>query len=464
MKRTFNHTAASYGRDTGGNVAMMFAISVFVLIGLLAVAVDLANGFSAKQRLQNTTDAVALLAAKDKSLDTPAKLEAAAQALYDATYPGDKGVRIVIKNMQRVGDKVTVTTQNNIDTYFSGVFNTTDLDVGVTSTAVFATKPMDVALVLDTTFSMSTNNKIGGLKVAANNLLNTFDDLDNENLRVSVVPFAQYVNVGLSRRNANWLDVPADSVTRKPTTCRMKRDVISRYNCRRISRSCSNDGVSYDCSYNKCDKRYGPEYEVCSSGVSRATWKGCVGSRTGNYDERAEYNGRKIPGLLNTNCGAELQTLSKDLNKAKATVSAMKAKKKNGDTYIPSGVLWGWRTLDESVPFASGGTGVLADREKVMIVMTDGENQGSKKGTKHNGKDQNAANAKTDATCEAAKRDGITIYTIAYGLKTSDTKTRKLLTRCASGSANFFDAANASELNKAFQDIGEALNELRISA
>ena len=184
MKRTFNHTAASYRKDTGGNVAMMFAFSLFLVIGLLAFAVDFSNGFSAKQRLQDTTDAVALLAAKDKSLDTPAKLEAAAQALYDVTYPGQHGVRIEIADMQRDGDKVTVITKNNIDTFFSGVFNTSDLDVGVTSTAVYATKAMDVALVLDTTFSMSENNKIGGMKIAASNLLTTFDELDNENLRL----------------------------------------------------------------------------------------------------------------------------------------------------------------------------------------------------------------------------------------------------------------------------------------
>lgn len=459
MKRTFNHTATAYREDTGGNVAMMFAASLFIIIGLLAVAVDLSNGFSAKQRLQDTTDAVALLAAKDKSLDTPAKLEAAAQALYDATYPGDSGVRIVIEDMQRDGDKVTVVTKNNIDTYFSGVFNTSNVDVGVTSTAVYATKAMDVALVLDTTFSMSENNKIGGLKVAANNLLNTFVELDNDGLRVSVVPFAQYVNVGLSRRNANWLDVPADSTTRGAEVCRMKRDVISRSNCRRVSRTCSNDGVSYDCSYTRCDNQYGPEYQSCYTPVSRKKWYGCVGSRTAGYDERVAYDGRKVPGLLNTRCGAELQTLSSNMTTAKSTVSSMKAERKNGDTYIPSGVLWGWRTLDESIPLSFAGT---TGRDKVMIVMTDGKNEGSKNGTKHNGSNQNAANAKTDATCEAAKRDGVTIYTIAYDV--NDTSTKNMLTRCASGSVNFFDAANASELNKAFQAIGDALNELRIAA
>ena len=462
MKRTFNHTAASFRKDTNGNVAMMFAISLLVLIGFLSVAIDLSKGFFAQQRLQNTTDAIALLAAKDKSLDTDAKLEAAAQALYDATYPGNTGVRIEIEDVQRDGDKVTIVARNNIDTFFAGVFNTSSLDVGVTSSAVFATKALDVALVLDTTFSMSENNKLGGLKVAANNLLTTFDELDNENLRVSVVPFAQYVNVGLSRRNAEWLDVPADSTTRGEQVCRMKRDVISTSNCRRVARTCSADGVSYDCSFTRCDRQFGPEYESCTSPVSRQTWTGCVGSRENGYDERAAYNGRKIPGLLNTTCGAELQELSNNMTTAKRTVSTMRAERQNGDTYIPSGVLWGWRTLNEDVPLSSGGANVVADRDKVMIVMTDGQNEGSKSGVLHNGSNRNDANAKTAATCEAAKRDGITVYTIAYDV--NDAVTKRLLERCATNVSNFYDADNASDLNEAFQSIGDALNELRISA
>ena len=462
MKRTLSHTLAAYRTETGGNVGMMFVISLVLLIGFLAVAVDLTKGFSAKQRLQDTTDAVALLAAKDKTLDTTEKLEAAAQALYDTTYPGQTGVRIEIQDMQRNGDEVTVVTRNNIDTFFSGVFNTSDLDVGVTSTAVFSTKALDVALVLDTTFSMSENNKLDGLKFAANNLLTTFDELDNENLRVSVVPFAQYVNVGLSRRNSVWLDVPADSTTQGAQVCSIKRDVISRTNCRRISRTCTNDGVSYDCSFNRCDRQFGPEYQSCTTPVSRQTWNGCVGSREAGYDERAEYDGRKIPGLLNTQCGVELQELSNNMTTAKSTVASMRAERSNGETYIPSGVLWGWRTLDESVPLSSSGTNVVDTREKVMIVMTDGRNEGSKSGILHNGSNRNAANTKTEDTCEAAKRDGLSIYTIAYDV--DDNATKQMLTRCATDATHFYDASNASDLNEAFQSIGDALNELRIAS
>ena len=153
------------------------------------------------------------------------------------------------------------------------------------------------------------------------------------------------------------------------------------------------------------------------------------------------------------------KALSKDMSKAKATVSGLTAR---SETYIPAGILWGWRTLDESVPLSSSGVGVQADREKVMIVMTDGENQRSKNGVFHNASNINAANNKTDKLCTEAKRDDVTIYTIAYDV--NDTTTKNMLNRCASDGSKFFDAKNASELAKAFKDIGDALQELRISA
>ena len=80
----FKTIAKKYRKNTSGNVAVMFGAAAFVLVGGLALGVDVTNAYYAEQRLQQTTDAVALLAAKDKSLDTDEKLQAAAQALYDA--------------------------------------------------------------------------------------------------------------------------------------------------------------------------------------------------------------------------------------------------------------------------------------------------------------------------------------------------------------------------------------------
>ncbi len=411
MKRTFNHTAARYSKDTGGNVALMFAISIFFVVGLLATAVDLSNSFSAKQRLQDTTDAIALLAAKDKSLDTPAKLQAAAQALYDQTYPGQKGVRIVIEDIRREGDAVTVISKNNIDTYFAGVFNKSDLDVGVTSTAIFSKASLDVALVLDTTGSMGWPvdrnqrggpSKINGLKTAANQLITTFDNLDNTDLRLSIVPFAQYVNVGKTNSRAGWLDFSA---------------------------------------------------------ANQNGWQGCVGSRLNGNDETPSERGGTIPALQGNSCGSEIMPLTSDMSKARRSINGLKPR---GWTYIPSGIVWGWRTLEGELPQRVAAAPKTGDHKRVMVIMTDGQNTRSKSNLTHDGQDLNDANQKTARLCDMVKNDDIEIYTIAYAL--DDNFTKNLLRNCASDNANYFDAKTTDDLNKAFEEIGRNLEVLRVSA
>jgi len=409
MKRTFNHTAASYQDATGGNVAAMFAICIFFVIGLLAMAIDLSNGFSSQQRLQDTTDAVALLAAQDKSLDTPAKLEQAAQALYDATYPGDRGVRIEIESITRDGDQVSIVTRNNIDTYFASIFNRTDLDVGVSSTAVFSKKSLDVVLVLDTTGSMawpspgnSSQSKLQGLKTAANGMIDTFDSLNNDDLRLSVVPFAQYMNVDETNENAAWLD---------------------------LSKATGN------------------------------SWKGCVGSRLNGKDETPTKAGGAIPGFPGQFCGSPILPLTSNMDKARTSIDGLQAK---GWTYIPSGIVWGWRALEGEIPSNVPNPPTDTDHKNVMVIMTDGENTRSKSQLTHEAQNINAANSKTARLCENVKNDEIEVYTITYAL--DDATTKNLMRDCASDPTKFFDASTAADLNSAFDVIANNLETLRTTS
>jgi len=409
MKRTFNHTTASYRKDTGGNVAMMFAISVFFIIGLLAVAIDLSNALSSQQRLQDTTDAIALLAAQDDTLDTPEKLEAAAQALFDATYPGQRGVRIEIESITREGDEVSIVSRNNVDTYFSGVFQAADLDVAVASTAIFSQKSMDVVLVLDTTGSMGepapgTNGqtKIQSLKTAANGLIDTFDSLNNDDVRLGVVPFAQYMNVGQSNSSAPWLDRSQAPIN---------------------------------------------------------AWQGCVGSRLNGKDETPTKAGGKIPAFPGNICGSEILPLTSDMNKARESIEGLTPR---GWTYIPSGITWGWRTIEGEIPTNVANPPKGTDHTNVMVIMTDGENTRSKSQLTHEGVNINEANGKTARLCDRVKQDNIEVYTIAYAL--DDEETKDLLRECASDGTKFFDASTADALNSAFDVIASNLQTLRTTS
>lgn len=409
MKRTFKHTAASYQDDTKGSVAIMFAICVFFVIGLFALAIDLSNGFSAKQRLQDTTDAIALMAAKDKSLNTPKELEAAALAFYNATYPGDTGVRIEIAEIIRDGDEVTVRSNNTIDTYFSGIFNRNDLGVAVTSTAIYSKKSLDIALVLDTTGSMQSpiksgggQSKLKGLKVAANELIDIVDSMDNEDVRLSVVPFSQYMNVGEKYSKAGWLDLPP---------------------------------------------------------AARDNWTGCVGSRLNGFDDTPTKAGGRIPAVSKNVCGSELLPLTSNMTQARSSIDGLAAR---GWTYIPSGIAWGWRALEGDLPAKVKAAPKNAEQKKVMVIMTDGQNTRSKSQLTHEGKDIWAANAKTAKLCASVKKDEIEVYTITYGL--DDVTTKNLMRNCATSVTKFFDASSASELNDAFQEIGRNIETLRISS
>jgi Flp pilus assembly protein TadG len=459
VKGETKQVLSRFNRDERGNFGIMVALLAMVLVGCLAIAVDLASAYSAKSRLQDTTDAVALMAAKD-NLKTEAQLNTAAQNYFQMTYPGADGSRIKIKEVKRNNDAVTVTAENNVDAYFSRIFGKENLDVAAQSSAIYAKKAMDVALVLDTTFSMN-GSKMSALKTASTNLVETIEKQKNDNVRLSVIPFAQYVNVGTSRRNAVWLDVPADRVETGDRVCKMKSDVISRSNCRTIRRTCTNDGVSYDCSYKKCDVTRGTPYESCYTPKKTYTWNGCVGSRKAPYHTDVAYNGREIPGLVNVKCGEEIQPLTTNLSNVKKTISSMTA---TGETYMPAGLAWGWRALDNNQPLteaAKAKKGVKIS-EKVLVLMTDGENTKSKNDIYHTGSDSKESNETTEDLCKAIKNSDITVYTIAY--EVTDNKTKSLLQGCASDKTKYFDAKNAKDLNEAFEAIGEALNELRITA
>ena len=456
FKPSLAKTARRYKSDTSGQFGIMFGLMVTMLIGGLATAIDLSSAFSARQHLQDTADQISLYAARTKITD-PAELTLAAQDYLELNYPGTTGNRIVINSVERIGDTVNVDATNTIDTDFAHLIGFKTLDVRVDSSATYSERSADIAFVLDSTGSME-GTKMQALKQSANELIDTLSDFESEQMRISVVPFSNYVNVGLSRRNESWLSVPKDGVVTAPETCEMRRDVISKTNCRKVKSTCTNDGVSKSCTKTQCDVKRGPEYEVCYTPSYKATWHGCVGSRDEPHNEQASYGGRKIPGLMGDICGTEILPLTTKLDQAKSTINALDAK---GNTYMPAGLVWGWRALNEDAPLTEAAKGKKDNTDKVMILMTDGSNTKSKGGDWHEVNNGTQADAATARICNNVKDDDIQVYTIAY--EVSDNDTRDLVRNCASQNDMYFDAQNAKDLQQAFKEIGESLSTLRLS-
>lgn len=79
--------------------------------------------------------------------------------------------------------------------------------------------------------------------------------------------------------------------------------------------------------------------------------------------------------------------------------------------------------------------------KKYIVFMTDGENN------------KTSSDTATEATCDAAKKKGIEIYTIAL---MAPARGQQLLTYCATDKSHYFDAQDANGLFAAFANIGKA--------
>jgi len=169
----------------------------------------------------------------------------------------------------------------------------------------------------------------------------------------------------------------------------------------------------------------------------------------------------------------------------KATVlSAINAMQAKGMTAIGEGAMWGWRTLSPGEPFAEGRPYNSDNNQKVLILMTDGQNtyqtrstflkswyqiygyvaRGALGTTSSNSSTLTAAmNARTLQACNNIKSAGIIIYTVAFQIPGDEANALTLLQSCASDEDKYFAPNTESELMVAFTAIGQDISMLRVA-
>lgn len=444
-----------YLKNTSGQFAIMFAGFTTVLILAAGAAIDIIGIQKSKSDLQALTDAAVLAAARSKS-ENKAELMRLAQAAIDANLKDGQDVRIKLEVVDGI---ISVSGSSEYDTQLMAVLGFKNLPVSALSEAPIPKDiPLNIALVLDRTGSMSGSN-MDSLKTASAKLIDIFDSYDGE-VRAAVVPFSDYVNVGLGNRSAKWMDVPEDTSSTSTTEkCVTKKDLTNPEMCTTETAVTTKDGVEVEYDYQSCpETAYGPEYQYCYFPTSSETWKGCAGSREGTLNKNPAYQNKPVPGIMNAWCGQEVLPLTMNITDVKNKIDSLTA---SGATYIPGGLIWGWRMLDSKEPYDDL-TNSQVDRKRALVLMTDGANTRSINQPHHNGNDYEAADFLTAELCELIKKDGIDVFTVAY--KLSDTASTKDVIRvCASSEAYFFDASNTAELEAAFEEIGRSLYEVRLS-
>lgn len=467
-----------------GTVPIIFALSALGLIGTAGLATDFSRGAQTKARLMAAADSAALAAARTHG--TAAEREDVAKRVFEANtklIPDVQNVVMtptnVLKDGKNYGFRIAVSGE--MKTILGGVLGYSEIGMSGTTEAIGTIgNPTEISMVLDTTGSMS-GWKMTTLKDAAVKLIDELENVSHGSGKVSygVVPFAQYVNIGLSHRKKVWMDVPDDSST-TTTSCKMEKQVINWINCKKVwvppkgptpPGTCYNDGVPYSCGgsaghagyyYDACDPVYGPDKEVCKTTTKTVKWNGCAGSRNYPLNTRDESYGTRIPGIMNVTCGSEMLELTTNSVKAKDHIKNLTP---TGETYTPSGLIWGWRMLSPQEPLAAKAKTPTENVRKFMIFMTDGLNTRSPTYPENKGKDGVLANNLAKEICAnvaADKTNQIMIFSVAFDV--TDTATKEILQKCATNTGGqFFDAKNSGEFLTAFSKIGQSIAELRLT-
>ena len=439
-----------FTRNREGNFAVLFGAAVSVLALGVGFAVNISQLYNARSSLQGVVDAAVTSTARDLTLGVITEADASkmVQAFLDANSTAG-----ILQAKQIVLDKLTVDkTANTVQAdahanvgLFFPLFSTDGMRrVTASTTALYSDKTVEVAMMLDVTGSMA-GQKIKDLRTAASNAVNSFltgQSATNPRVRVAIVPYANSVNVGSLAASTVFVETKPSERKQAP----------------------ANDDPKYVSASTRPDN--------------------CATERKGAY----QYSDAG-PDVSMVNRDLYLSAFAQQTNTAACPVATVQPLTANastlnnvikdlvasGGTAGHIGVQWAWYMLSENWGSVMGASQRPAKMDpkkvaKYVILMTDGEFNLSYFDA--NGPDQvyNGAGkvqTRTAATtlCAAMRDQGIEIFTVGFAL--SETNAKSTLQSCASpdtGNAkHFYQAANGTELNQAFQDIVRNIDKLTVT-
>ena len=140
----------------------------------------------------------------------------------------------------------------------------------------------------------------------------------------------------------------------------------------------------------------------------------------------------------------------------------------SGNTYSHLGMVWGWRVISPEFPFMEGVEYDNRKWNKIVILMTDGDNTvGYYSGEGLRGDTGVSAtvleeNQKLAQVCEDMKEQGVKVYTITFQSGISET-TKGYYRNCATSTSMYYDAPDAADLINVFERIADQLSKLHVA-
>lgn len=518
-----------FWQEKRGNVAILFGLTAVPVIFAVGAGVDVSSVVSAKQRAQMAVDSAALAVNTKTYASIPGDLNTVARSVFEANFNVPSATLADFVAQKDADGKITVTAQVSVDTAFSPLVGIEALTFAVQSETVVGEASFDVVMVLDNSGSMG-GSKIETLRTAAKDLTSTLLAVNEtgpvaDRVKIGLVPFTAFVNVGADKADAEWMDVngvsPLNGNNFDTNTPRLDVfDQISGVSWKGCveARPYPYDVQDTPASESEPETMFVPQFapdEPDEGGYYKwGNWRSysysnnwldddggtCSGSistigEDGHYLKQkrmCKYNGAHVSTWDNgvsrgPNYGCKTQQITALTTDKAVLTGAIDDMVADGYTNIHQGVMWGWRVMSPGAPFTEGrpmNDPSLPGHKRIMIVMTDGANtyewkDGNPNISKYNaygyvpegrvGTAGNNYDTVTDTmddrtleACTNAKQDGeMQVYTIAF--QVSDTATRNMLVNCATTPQMAYRSDSNEELVVAFQNIAKEISKLRLA-
>ena len=517
-----------------GAVAVQFALLALPLCVLAFGLMDVNRATVAKQQLQDALDAATLLAARTTTATTDTALTAVGQPALSANLTNLSGATLSGSSFHLNGSYIDSSATVQLTPIVANLWMSGNMNITATSQVVRTMDDLEVAMVLDNTGSMSqtlgSTTKITALKSAASTLVDTLaaaaaNSTDPNAVKYAVVPFSMTVNVGSTYQNASW--ITGVQPTSSGYTAGSAKDNFDLANTNRFT-LLTQMGLSWggcvesrpapydiqdtapvsgtpdtmfipyfapdETDPNKASNGSGGFYTANNAWITNdktnlTTWRGRL-MPTAKYASTNKSNitaaGKTAGHGPNEGCAtAPLLRLTTSAATAKTTLNSMVA---TGNTNVAMGLMWGWHVLTPNAPFADGVAYGTAHHDKIVILLTDGDNTNdvynNPDGSIYTGvgyisqgrllntsgvpltwsstatQRMDAIDGRELALCANMKAKNIIIYSIGVGVSTHS---KGLLQTCASGTDHYYDVTDASQLTTVFNAIAGSIQNLRIS-
>ena len=463
IERARSLSIVQYVQDKSGVFSIKFALGMTCCLYCVGIAMDVSRLISAKQKLQDNTDAAALYAAK-LIYDGANSYQSKTRIMFEKNQPADMNLKeLQIDNSAEVSVKVN--SHVTLKPLFINIFDFPKLEVRSSSTAViWEERATEIALVMDHTGSLEArdiyDDLVDGLDVFMDEI-GPSDYLDD--IYISFIPWASTVNVGAE--HAGWINNydPALFGGDDWHGC-----VEARHNGMDLT----------DTPPTSFDTRFEP-YAWPSDSMN--DWAGEPVSDYEDYRPYPDPGGHSVIGP-NRGCSPEMVPLTNRKSNLLPAIREYQGSISAGatGTFSSVGMVWGYRALSSKWKgYWKGSTPSNFPSEngrKIAIVLSDGQagwwkvhepdrysafgyaNENFLNVTKprHFDTVKREMTSRFLEVCSNMKADGIEIITISYG---ADSGAAKMMEQCATSPSFYYESPGTPRISEIFSELAKEISQ-----